>query len=288
MAIIAPQFVVRDMSGLVLFARRRDVGFDPETISWYDSIIDAGGTVSDSAKRIADNLIRALKSRSYSSKIVYLLPLLGSGLPSARMPLRDSLGIGIAASTGFLESDFNQAIGLQGDGAGKYFNTHLTNTQLGLANCAGLGWWENNMVYGSNVEPIGNYGNDAFGQQRFTLDLRSSFRSFCWGTSGTNRATSGIAAGNGHYYGQRSNLQVLRLFYNGSQIASNTSTGTENNIGDNNIYVCGIYAGVSGVAPWPGRCACAYLTDGTMEVSEVADFDLLLRSYLFGPTKRPA
>jgi hypothetical protein len=94
---------------------------DPETIVWRDRAIAAGGTFEADSITIADALIKAIKASTFNDKIKYLIPYLGGNLATARVPLRDSLNVGIAGNlnSAFVDGDFSQSTGLQGDGSTK-------------------------------------------------------------------------------------------------------------------------------------------------------------------------
>src|SRR3954464_12521028 len=169
--------------------------YDAETLAWEAAILAAGGTLPDASIVIADNLIKAVKAASFNSKIIYLLPLLGADLTAARMPLRDSLGAGIASNTGFLETDFAEASGLQNNGA-KYLGTNLLPSQIGTGSNGGFGYLER--AVGSNPWCMGatTGGGQIFGLAVWSDEL------FYWG-DGTGATRTLSAGGNHHYYGQR-------------------------------------------------------------------------------------
>jgi len=255
---------------------------DPETLTWRSRVNAAGGTFETNSVALADALIVQLKTKSYESKIKYLLPLLGSNLAAARVPLRDTLGVGIATNTNFVDANFSQATGLQGNGTSRYLDLLIKPSQLGTGSNGGIGYWEKSVSFsGTGVEPIGVYGVAA--STRFVIDLRSAVRNFRWGTA-SNGAGDTTAAGNGHYYGQRSSATLRRLYFNGSTLASNTTSDAAAGTAEFNIRLLGCYTGSS--TYWAGRCAVAYLTDGTLSDADAADLHTLLTDYLITPTGR--
>lgn len=262
-----------------------NIGLDPETVVWIARAREANGTFGPFSIQWANSLIIAIKATSYNSKIKYLLPFLGSNLATARVPLRDSLGVGIAANTGFVDADFNESRGLQGNGSSKILSSLVRPSQLGSSTNGGIGWWENNINLTGNVEPMGCYGNGGGGQERFVLDIRSSFTRFVWSLS-ANGAAIATAGMNAHYYGQRSAPNVRQFFTNGTILALNTTVDAGAGAADNPIGIVGSYEGVAGAACWPGRGACAYMTDGTMTIAEVTAFNSLLQAKLISPTGR--
>jgi hypothetical protein len=259
---------------------------DPETIVWRDRATAAGGTFGADSVEIADELIKAIKAESFNSKIVYLLPFLGANLATARVPLRDTLGVGIASNSNFVDADFSESTGLQGNGTTKYLNSLITPTQLGTTDNGGLGWWERDFTGTGNSEPMGAYKASTSPDERFCLDLRPAQEAFHWGAI-AGGAASGAAAGNKHYYGQRSGASNRELFIDGASAGTDTDTPTVDGSGDLTIKVCGSHVGTAGgVLPWPGLGAVAYMTDGTLTAGEVATLHTLLTTYLITPTGR--
>lgn len=265
---------------------------DPETIVWRDAAIAAGGTFLDDSIEIANDLIVALKAKPYNAKVLWLLPLLGGNLATARMPLRDSFGVGIATQAGaanFVDGDFSQATGLQGDGASKMLGIGLDATQL-----LGIGYWENNYTAPAQP-PVSPMGAIPFGftkpggfEEKFWLRVWSDQMAFLFGnrTESESQACRVLSAGsNGHYYGQRPSDILRELAKNGSIIATNTGSRSANGQAAHEYNLMGhIIGGVS--LYYPGRCAAAYGTDATMDASEIADFHSLLETYLITPTGR--
>jgi hypothetical protein len=276
-------------SGYVLFANPDAqygvewVDLGTELATWVSAATAAGGTFTASSKPIAAKLLRGIREASYDSKIKYLAPFLGGNLATARVPLRDSLGVGIATNVGFAEGDFSETTGLQGSGSGKYLDSLIKPSQLGTTSNGGLGWWETNFTGTGNVEPIGSYG--AGGINRYVIDLRSTATFFSWGDV-SNRATVSVTATNSHYYGQRDSATSRALYKDGVSIATSAVSDASGGSSDNNIVLCGSNEAEFGVAPWPGRGAVAYLTDGTMTAGEITAFHTLLDETLITPLGR--
>ncbi len=274
------------------FLMTHGTGADPswETVDVGNAIYDAwvvavdsvGGTYETDSKAIARNLADALLSFSGYAKLKWLLPLIGANISAARVPLIDVLHAGPVTNVNFVDADFDQATGLQGDGTTKYFDSLIKPSQLGGTNNGGLGWWENNINLAGNVEPIGTY--DATASFRYVLDLRSTLESFRWGNP-SNSASTGSTAINAHYYGQRSSNILRELFRDGSSLATNTTSDGASGTADHTIIVVGADDQTS-IAPWPGRCAVAYMTDGSLTSGQVAELHTLLNDFLITPTGR--
>lgn len=259
-------------------------GLDAETITWRDGAIAAGGTFAGDSIALADALIVALKAASYNAGVKWLLPLLGSNLAAARMPLRDSLGKGIATNANFVDGDFSQATGLKGNGSNKILDTKIKPSDLGTSNACGIGYWENDIDFtGSGSEPIGMNTNP-FNGNRYSFDLRSGSKWISLGDV-ANRYTAATAAGNGHYYGQRSSATSRKLFFAGALLGTNTTSDAAVGAADRNMRLMGVDA-TGSLIYWKGRCACAYATDGTLSDADAAAFHTLLGTYLITPTGR--
>lgn len=255
-----------------------------ETSTWAARVVSAGGGFESNSVAIANNLVRQIKKASFGPKIIYLLPMLGRGIGAARTPLIDVLSVGSATNTAFVDTDFNQSTGLQGNGSTKYLNSLVKPSQLGVTSNGGIGWWENNGTFTGNTEPIGCYNNA--GTQRYVLDLRATIRFFSWGSPG-NAANQATGAVNGHYYGNRSSATARDMYLNGSLIVSNSTSDSASGTNERNIIVCGADESGGGILSYPGRGALSYLTDGTLTATEIALFDAMLRTYLLGPTGKP-
>ena len=253
-----------------------------ETRVWKALVQSSGGGFQWNSVAIANNFVKKIKTKSYYSKIIYLNAMLGTGIGAAIVPLIDKLRAGPATNSGFVDADFNQAFGLQGNGA-KILNTNILPSSLGASNNGGLGHWENNFTGSGDVEPIGCYNNN--GSNRFVLDLRPTIRTFRWGLPG-NGAGDATAGDNAHWYGQRSSATSRELFRNAVSIGTNTTSDVTSQTNDSYIHLVGSYENI-GQYPWPGRCGLAYMTDGTLTSNEVSDFNLILRAYLIGPTGKP-
>lgn len=262
-----------------------NVVVDTEVATWRTGIGTAFGASTPNLKSIsiAQNLIMALKASAYNSKIVYLLPFLGQDLVAARMPLRDSLGKGIADALGDINNGaFSEATGVQGNGSSKGLGTLVLPSELGTSNNGGLGYWENNVSFSGNTEPIGCYGVTS----RFIIVGHASARGGCWGSPATAYATQAVAMANGHQYWERSSSTSREFFVEGVSVATDTDSDTALDANTRTIYV--LARNYVTVDYWAGRCGCAYFTDGTMGATNIAAFDALLRTWLFTPTGRPS
>lgn len=262
-------------------------GYQTETTLWETRGNALGGSVTTTEKNYADALVVAIKAASYASKIRYLLPFIGAGIAFHRVPLIDVLNVGAASlygGTPLTDANCDTSTGLvnsteQSGG----LNTLIQAQSLHPSDSTsgGMGFWERNWGAGTGVEPIGCY--DASGSDRFVIDLRSTLQRFRWGNATGTQAGPGTTAGSKHYYGQVvGSTNTTEIYADGSSLGSN---GTSNQAGPSeNIFVMGCNQPTDTF--WKGRCAVAYLTDGTMSSGDVSAFHTLLNTYLISATGR--
>lgn len=253
-----------------------------ETSLWASRVQAAGGGFLPNSIGIANNFVRQLKSKSYASNVVYLLPMLGTNLGAARTPLIDTLNVGSSISTAFVDADFSQSTGLQGNGTTKHLDSQLKPSQVGSSNNGGLGYWELGFATGG-TGPIGC--SNTLADNSFEIGLRDTFRTFRWGST-ANGAQQATVPVNGHYYGNRASATSRILYLSGSSIASDATNDATAGASDRNIYVVG--------ANWTGDpssdnslCGMAYITDGGIDATAAADLHILIRDYLMGPSGKP-
>lgn len=269
---------------------------DLETQLYAKRIVSLGSTISNLSLKRADLLLRAIKAKAYGNKIMYLLPLLGNGILAATVPLRDALNVGPANNINFVDADFNEQDGLQGDGSTKAFDTLIKSSQIargwaGGSASGGLGYFENNYKPNdTNSDVIGSVGWTVSSfTSIFVIQLFTTRPKFCWG-SGSNVTPDVTPRGNGHYYGQRPIRTLRKLYFNGVSIASNTTADDGSAaLNDPPMAVLGVTTGLGqppSLVCSGGRCALAYFTDGSLADADVTDFDTLIRSFLIQPLGR--
>lgn len=262
-------------------------GYNAEVLLWQSRAQALGATPITTDLDILQALSVALAAESYSAKIKWLAAFVGSTIAEHRVPLRDSLSAGAMTSNGsspFTDADCDTATGIvNSTEKNAYLGTQLSAQVLnaGSPRRGGFGFWERNIGLGTNVEPMGVY--DA-GGARFCLDLRATFQRFRWGHVTNSQAGPATTATNGHYYGQSFSDSLREIYKDGSALGTN-GTSTETTTPDTSIvFVMGCNASID--TPWKGRCAVAYMTDGTLTSGNIAALHTLLGTYLVTPTGR--
>lgn len=264
--------------------RRRQASPNAVYELWVSRVDAAGGTYEADSKDIALALVEQLQAASFYSKMVYLLPLLGANLAAARVPLIDTLNVGIAANTNFVDGDFSQATGLKGNGSSKLLDLLIKPSQLGVSRNGGMGYWENQVDRTGTASdcPMGCRDDSNIQAKLF---YGAAFRGFYWGLA-ANGPQDGTGQGNGGTYGNRSASNLREYYVSGTLALSNTTSDAAAPTNERNFLLMAH----SNTAPlfWKGRCAVAYLTDGTLSAGDVSDLHDLLLDYLLTPTGRPA
>lgn len=254
--------------------------WDAITQVWINRALAAGGTFTNKSKAVQDAFVRALKVKPYFSKIVYMMTFIGGNLATARVPIIDTLGLGIAGSVGFVEADFNELTGITG-GTTKYFEPGLVPGAVNSGNI-GYGWWElaNPLTSGvDNVDMMGCYSAGA-PEVRNTLDSRVAGTSFLCGqasSGGHSVACQVPPTVQAHVYGQRTSATNRKGYVNGNIVGASTTSITDGAPSDNDILISGGHEG-SNKEGWPGRGRIAYVTTGNLADSDVADLHSLLQS----------
>jgi len=246
---------------------------------WSQSVVAAGGGFTSNSLVIASRLVQVLQTKSYYPKIKYLLPLLGSGINAARVPLLDTFVVGAATNVNFVNADFSQATGLTGDGATKYLD--LLVSPLTLGTIAGVGFWNMAVITGGDYRCGATNGGESL---RYVVDLRTISERFSWGAS-SNQVISGNPAIAAHYYGQQANTSSRILYRNAISVGSNTNTDSNSPVSNTMFLMAGDIGGSPG--SWAtGACGLFYMTDGSLSDGDIADFHSTLSSYLMAPTGR--
>lgn len=274
----------------VNFERASLVQLNPETIVWRNRAIAAGGTFASNSISLADALINAIAAASFNSKIIYLLPILGGNLATALVPLRDTLGVSSPTNSNFVDADFTQATGLQGNGTTKVLDSKIKPSQLGTGSNGGIGFWENNLSFSAtgaliaySLQTDPNPNNYDY----FYISAGSSASEFAWNVNtGAFFTTYSTPSVNGHYYGQRASATSRTLYLNGTSVAVTTGSNGAPGASGGNFFILGTNRVGASTGYHNGRCAVAYMTDGTLTGAEVTAFNTLLQTYLITPTGR--
>lgn len=253
--------------------------YQSETLVWEGRVLAAGGTLTVNSLTLADDWLVQLKTKAYFGKLVYLLPMLGGNLTAALIPLLDVLAKGATANTGFVDADFSETTGLQGDGVAKKLQSPVKPSELNgtTANNGGMFFWE---VQAMAARVMCGYGTATGGDTRFFLAGGATNTNMTWGLQ-ANNAVKTPSPGIGLNHAQRSSATRRDLIFNGVSVASNTTNdpATDANAKTMPIFCFNNAAGVNS-SFWPGRCGLWGMETGDMSAADVLDFYTTSLTYL--------
>ncbi len=251
-------------------------GLEPETRTWRNGAMAAGGTFEGNSIYLANQAVRALKATAFASDIIYWNPLFGKNLATARMPLIDRLGVGIATNSGFTNADFSQATGLVSTG-GKMLDLIVPVGSLGAGWNGGCGYYELAAVP-ANGFPIVAY--DAGGED-FGILYGTTVIFYYWGTV-VAPDTAVIVKGRGNFYEQRAAANDRKLWLDGVQVASSAAVINSTST----AHFTALRGDANPAIDYAGACGSLYLTNGTLSGGEIAAFDTILNDFVITPTGR--
>lgn len=261
------------------------ITYEAEVVTWMSLVASSSGTLAANSARIANDLMVALNAATYRAKIIYLLPLLGSNLAAARCPLIDATNAGIATNANFLDADFAQNLGLQGNGVNKSLDLKVKISQLGGGTNFGFGFWERAYVAANYHPDIGVTGNVSGGNSLHGIYCTPTQEKFFLQnpTVGTADIAVTVTPANHHYYAQRASSIDRKLYRNGVQIGANVVNDNLNTTITSafNVKLMQLATDFS-----VGRAGVGYMTDGTMTPTDIAAFHTLLNTYLIVATGR--
>lgn len=107
----------------------------PETTTFLNTIIGAGGTISAESLQAADRFIRDCKNASIWDKLLEVYPLIGNSLIAALVKLKYT-STGTMTAVNFGGADYTERGsngGIIGDGATKYINTNFAQSGIPAA-----------------------------------------------------------------------------------------------------------------------------------------------------------
>lgn len=257
----------------------------PETIVWRDRAIAAGGTFNADSILTADTLIRAVNATSWNDKLIYLVPFLGGDLITARVPLRDRKAVGISTNLGFVDADYSEGTGLQGNGVDKALDIILTPAQVGQT--IGFGWWETNPTATIGLDAYVMGSHDGNTDQTIIVAPTADLFRFQSGDILSPNVEKSTRR-SGFLYGQRSSDTLREIFFNGALIQQDTTPDSSLTGGMNiALFAFRDIPPNGGVRKfYAGGAACALVTDGTLTPQEVVELQTLLQTYNLDPVDR--
>lgn len=247
-----------------------------------DGDLDAAGLTDATQKNAVNYLVINLKSIGVWTKLFALYPFVGGTATTHKYNLKNPLDSNAAFRLTFGGTVTHDANGVTFALANGYANSHLTPNATFTTNREALFLYSRTSSATATVNEI-DMGAAIIGTQRDQLQIRTSadtavtsINSSTVG-SGTVSAT-GVTNGTGFFVGSRILSTDLRLYRNGSQIGSTSSTvnnGTRSNLK--------IYIGARNVSNAPngftGRNFALAGMSAELSSTEVSDMYTVVQQY---------
>lgn len=256
---------------------------NPDVATWKTRVAANSGTLSVNSETYAQDLLDDLRAWDGYHKLRYTAAWLGADIPAFLVPVYDPALAGPMVNTGFVLADFGEATGVQGAGlvpGSKIITVPRTASELGATNNGGLGWREldHDFPNQSSQSPVGF--QHAGSGYAFSLRLNSTSEGFRWGLTG-NQAVTAVGATNAHYYGQRKSATDRKLYRDGSQIASNTTSDSAANSNATDFGNVGLHdlAGPTNYY-WAGRSGFMYMTNGELTPAEITSLHTIIEDFI--------
>lgn len=273
-------FDLRDIQNQAPITEEPTNSLHPETILWQSRGVANLGTYGANSVSIADALIRAVNLESFNSKLLWLLPMLGANNKAASIPLRDSFNKGIA---GWADSPVTYAenLGFYQSALGVAIDTDIKVSDITAGSDTwGCGYWERDWTLNNPNLAFIAYNSD--GNAQGGIQMIPGGVNFYSATETFNRYVYAPGAQNAHQYGQAQNGSIS-LYRDGSLAAQSSSLSiTDPAFTERALKIHTSEFGFT----YKGRCAVAYLTDGTLTAAEIARLHAILDQYLIAPTGR--
>jgi hypothetical protein len=248
------------------------------TIKWAGAVTDAGGAYTTADLDACDAFLASLIADSFNpNNLFYVLPMLGSDIIAASVPLIDPYSLGIAdfsaGAAAFVDADFSRTAGLQGNGSSKIVKVPFNPGQLSSTGIISQGCdvreFDNSGTAGGVFSTYWNNGNNnIFGLRR------SGTPSLVWSYGQVSVTTQAeyVAAlvEPSHVVGTTRALNDKELYLNGVSVATNTNTSGSQwaNTGDSDWPLMGDTLS-GGLRYWAGRMGVAWWRNAGLTDTEV-------------------
>lgn len=214
--------------------------YDPVTLDWISRVGINGGSVSQTTKDSVNNFVLAIRAAGIFSKIYRLNLYAGTGLGACLTPLIKDPLTADDGNVNFVSGDYSEATGLTGNTTTKWLGCSGA-TVTALFNLDGT---NHAVSYGLYVRTASNASALQMGTFDGTNFSYLSIANVALDYFAMTDNSAGIAAvsdsnGNGFYLGVRLSTTSMKLYKNGSQIATTATPGSFTTSGVN-VFVHGV------------------------------------------------
>lgn len=207
--------------------KRLGASLDSEVLDWVSRVNANGGSVSASTTTAHNTWMVGIKADGLRPLIPRKNTYAGTGLNACRTPLIKDIGEAVDVLNNFVAGDYSESTGLTGDGVTKYNDTRTLFQDLyaldtvdhaisfGLYNRSAINTAEHSM--GATDGSLYCYLSPSISGTTY----------FCMTNTGT-QVTASESNGTGFYLGVRKNDTDRKIYRNGTQIGSATSSDAGN------------------------------------------------------------
>lgn len=212
----------------------------PEAAAWQASVVANGASVSGSTLRAVSQFCKDIDAAGIRDRFYRLNLFCGSNLNAALVPLYRGPTFGGTAygntvdqslgSPSFLEGDYSEATGIQGNGSSKYLNTGFNVDQLpGAADCHLSAYIRGTQSVSAAMGVIGAIFNGV--TDRYRIGFNTSTAGNFSTNSELGKATQINAVrantADGLYTLSRTSTTSLTHYNNASSFGTNTASTAE-------------------------------------------------------------
>lgn len=184
---------------------------------FVDRVRSAGGDVSLTMRIALRSAIRASMATGLWERWYQVLPMLGTNLSAALVPLKGPT----VTPHNFVSGDYSQTTGITGNGVDKWIDTHSNPFSLGIAASGHMLVWSR-LVPGTSSHMAAC--SDQNGNNKYRVGTDTSGISVGqWGTTNSAMATVGTA---GSYLINRLSTSSLFMWHNGVRGSEQTTSIT--------------------------------------------------------------
>jgi len=275
----------------VSVARRASIanvgGIHPDAADWSSRVTTNSGSVSATTLQAVSGFCWAIDAAGIRNKFFRLNLLCGTGLASAVVPLYRAPSLGMMqfgattdTNVNFVSGDYNEtgsSGGLQGNGSTKYLTTGFLPTLLTVGSAHLSAYVAGAVTSGTFPPLLGAFVTS--GGAELSLYSRGTTTSEAYFASdnGSGFVLSAVSNPTGHVLGVTSAVNDRRVFVNGSQSGS-TST-TSSSIALPTTVDINILRRSTGSSSYSNARIAAYSIGSSMTVAQASAFYAAMQAF---------
>jgi len=218
----------------------------------------ATGITDTTQKSAVNQLVLDLKSYGIWTKMKAIYPIVGGTSTTHKYNLKDPRDLDAAFRLTFATGMTHSSTGMVSNGSSGYANTYLNGNTVLSATSNHMSFYS-----GTQVSAV-QYEMGILITSQYSLTLFESVtvkKSFIQGTYPTNTATVNDSNTKGFQIGSKTSATSLKLYWNNSNVATNTASYSSA-IQSGNIFLCAVNYNSGPTAYSTKECRFASIGDG--------------------------